>query len=167
MPSGNSASPPSLTVIACRIWRPFTKRSCAGILLAPWVSRGPGGSHYDHHYHALQLKLFAGIPHAVMEDDMYEGFFIPKGSVVLGNLWWIFSTPVIGGRHKIISIFTGQSQTTLRIMKILLSLTQIASITSIAKTVRRSILMISRLDSAGGSVLAKTLQTPMCGYAWR
>ena len=28
-------------------------------------------------------------PHASLEDDFYEGFFIPKGTVVLPNLWEI------------------------------------------------------------------------------
>ncbi|KAI0263422.1 cytochrome P450 [Gloeopeniophorella convolvens] len=27
------------------------------------------------------------IPHAVSEDDVYEGYFIPKGAVVIGNAW--------------------------------------------------------------------------------
>ncbi|KAJ7244880.1 cytochrome P450 [Mycena rebaudengoi] len=27
------------------------------------------------------------IPHATTEDDVYEGYFIPKGSTVLGNIW--------------------------------------------------------------------------------
>ncbi|KAJ7244888.1 cytochrome P450 [Mycena rebaudengoi] len=28
-----------------------------------------------------------GVPHATTEDDVYEGYFIPKGSTVLGNIW--------------------------------------------------------------------------------
>jgi cytochrome P450 len=27
------------------------------------------------------------IPHATMEDDMHDGYFIPKGATVLPNLW--------------------------------------------------------------------------------
>lgn len=30
-----------------------------------------------------------GVPHAVEEDDVYEGMFIPRGAVVLGNTWAI------------------------------------------------------------------------------
>ena len=30
-----------------------------------------------------------GVPHRVMEDDVYEGYFIPKGSLVLANLWCV------------------------------------------------------------------------------
>lgn len=29
------------------------------------------------------------IPHSVMSDDIYEGYFIPAGSIVLGNCWAI------------------------------------------------------------------------------
>ena len=28
-----------------------------------------------------------GLPHRVMEDDEYNGYRIPKGSIVLGNIW--------------------------------------------------------------------------------
>lgn len=27
------------------------------------------------------------LPHRSLEDDEYNGYFIPKGSVVLGNVW--------------------------------------------------------------------------------
>ena len=30
-----------------------------------------------------------GVPHRVTEDDVYEGYFIPKGSLVLANLWCV------------------------------------------------------------------------------
>ena len=28
-----------------------------------------------------------GIPHASVEDDEYDGYFIPKGTIVIGNTW--------------------------------------------------------------------------------
>ena len=28
-----------------------------------------------------------GLPHRLMQDDEYNGYFIPKGSIVLGNIW--------------------------------------------------------------------------------
>ncbi|KAJ7675686.1 cytochrome P450 [Mycena polygramma] len=28
-----------------------------------------------------------GVPHATSEDDIYEGYFIPKGTTVIGNIW--------------------------------------------------------------------------------
>ncbi|KDQ14783.1 hypothetical protein BOTBODRAFT_32546 [Botryobasidium botryosum FD-172 SS1] len=30
-----------------------------------------------------------GIPHALTEDDYYEGYYIPKGSIVMSNIWAI------------------------------------------------------------------------------
>jgi len=33
------------------------------------------------------------VPHATTEDDVYEGFFIPKGAVVIGNAWAILRDP--------------------------------------------------------------------------
>ncbi|KAL0957067.1 hypothetical protein HGRIS_003164 [Hohenbuehelia grisea] len=28
-----------------------------------------------------------GVPHAVIDDDVYEGYFIPKGTTLIGNIW--------------------------------------------------------------------------------
>lgn len=33
------------------------------------------------------IKLFSGLAHSVSEDDEYNGYFIPKGSIVMGNVW--------------------------------------------------------------------------------
>jgi len=35
------------------------------------------------------------IPHAATEDNVYEGFFIPKGALVIGNVWAILHDPTI------------------------------------------------------------------------
>jgi len=35
------------------------------------------------------------IPHAVTKDDVYAGFFIPKGAVVIGNTWATLHDPVL------------------------------------------------------------------------
>ncbi|KAI0669936.1 cytochrome P450 [Trametes maxima] len=34
-----------------------------------------------------------GLPHRLMEDDEYNGYYIPKGSIVLGNIWAISHDP--------------------------------------------------------------------------
>ncbi|KZT01367.1 cytochrome P450 [Laetiporus sulphureus 93-53] len=34
-----------------------------------------------------------GLPHASLEDDFYRGYFIPKGSVVIGNVWAMHMDP--------------------------------------------------------------------------
>lgn len=31
-----------------------------------------------------------GVPHAVIEDDIYEGKFIPAGATVIANQWYFF-----------------------------------------------------------------------------
>ena len=31
--------------------------------------------------------LFAGVPHSTTEDDVYKGYFIPKETIVIGNVW--------------------------------------------------------------------------------
>ncbi|TFY76981.1 hypothetical protein EWM64_g7032 [Hericium alpestre] len=36
-----------------------------------------------------------GLPHAAAEDDVYDGYFIPKGATVLGNVWAILHDPDI------------------------------------------------------------------------
>ncbi|KDQ53882.1 hypothetical protein JAAARDRAFT_415303 [Jaapia argillacea MUCL 33604] len=35
-----------------------------------------------------------GVPHNSTEDDVYNGFLIPKGSIVFGNVWSILHDPV-------------------------------------------------------------------------
>ncbi|KAI0280320.1 cytochrome P450 [Russula aff. rugulosa BPL654] len=34
-----------------------------------------------------------GVPHATASDDVYEGYFIPKGAVVLVNAWAVLHDP--------------------------------------------------------------------------
>jgi hypothetical protein len=34
-----------------------------------------------------RLRIHTGIVHANMEDDEYDGYFIPKGSFILQNNW--------------------------------------------------------------------------------
>ncbi|KAI0335310.1 cytochrome P450 [Cubamyces sp. BRFM 1775] len=34
-----------------------------------------------------------GLPHRLMQDDEYNGYFIPKGSIILGNIWAISHNP--------------------------------------------------------------------------
>ena len=35
----------------------------------------------------LTAKDQSGLPHIVTENDTYEGYFIPKGSTVIVNIW--------------------------------------------------------------------------------
>jgi len=41
-----------------------------------------------------QPVLPLSIPHASTEDDMFRGYFIPKGSLVIGNTWSVLHDPV-------------------------------------------------------------------------
>ena len=36
----------------------------------------------------------AAFPHAVEKDDVYKGYFIPKGATVFGNAWAIHMDPM-------------------------------------------------------------------------
>lgn len=40
------------------------------------------------------VAVLGGTPHANTEDDYYNGFFIPKGSTILGNLWAVLPYPM-------------------------------------------------------------------------
>jgi hypothetical protein len=47
----------------------------------------------------LQFNVFVspGVPHTAMEDGIISGYLIPKGSIILANLWYeaLFSNPAI------------------------------------------------------------------------
>ena len=31
-----------------------------------------------------------GAPHCIEQDDVHEGYFIPKGSIIMANIWCVF-----------------------------------------------------------------------------
>lgn len=33
-----------------------------------------------------------GIPHLCVEEDVYDGYRIPKGAIVMGNIWYTYLT---------------------------------------------------------------------------
>ena len=35
----------------------------------------------------LNNSVFTGVPHCPIKDDVYEGYHIPKGSIVIFNAW--------------------------------------------------------------------------------
>ncbi|KAH9976259.1 cytochrome P450 [Lactifluus volemus] len=39
--------------------------------------------------------LPVGVPHASTKDDVYDGYFIPKGAIVIGNTWAIMHDPTL------------------------------------------------------------------------
>jgi len=40
-----------------------------------------------------QMVTPLGVPHASVEDDVYRGFFIPKGSLVISDVWAVLHNP--------------------------------------------------------------------------
>ena len=38
--------------------------------------------------HRWRQVVPLGIPHRLMEDDVYGEYFIPKGTIVMGNAWY-------------------------------------------------------------------------------
>lgn len=36
---------------------------------------------------AVYIRL--GFPHCTTEDDVQDGYFIPKGSLILCNIWYV------------------------------------------------------------------------------
>ncbi|KAJ7586756.1 putative CyP450 monooxygenase [Mycena floridula] len=41
--------------------------------------------------------LMKAVPHFSLEDDVYRGYFIPKGSLVIGNSWGLLHDPALFG----------------------------------------------------------------------
>jgi hypothetical protein len=62
----------------------WSVRLCAGEALLLVVSRA-ALSIVD--VAGADLDLGLGLAHSTTEDDIYEGYFIPKGSTVLANHW--------------------------------------------------------------------------------
>ncbi|KAI0291315.1 hypothetical protein BC826DRAFT_1150247 [Russula brevipes] len=47
-----------------------------------------------------QLSVIAqGVPHATTKDDVFNGFLIPKGAIVIANSWAILHDPTIYPEH--------------------------------------------------------------------
>jgi len=47
-----------------------------------------------------------GLPHAVLKDDIYDNYFIPKGTIIVGNIWYLFRS-FMSLIRSISIIFTG------------------------------------------------------------
>ena len=43
-----------------------------------------------------------GVPHAAVRDDVYNGFLIPKGSLVIPNLWYVCRSSFQSGEELIL-----------------------------------------------------------------
>jgi hypothetical protein len=61
---------------------------------------------YLEHYtdlHSCPLSL-VGAPHYVETDDIYNGYLIPAGSIVMPNIWYTFALIVtdVSGQLKLL-----------------------------------------------------------------
>ncbi|KAJ2919360.1 hypothetical protein MD484_g975, partial [Candolleomyces efflorescens] len=55
-----------------------------------WHTVAPLGTYtLDFYQYSLNFKLFKGVAHSNAEDDEYDGHFIPKGTIILPNIWVI------------------------------------------------------------------------------
>ncbi len=51
-----------------------------------------------------------GVPHCSLQDDEYRGYFIPKGSVVIANIWYVFPRSGVCGPHTRLRLSQGHLQ---------------------------------------------------------
>ncbi|OJT05249.1 O-methylsterigmatocystin oxidoreductase [Trametes pubescens] len=52
-----------------------------------------GGSSEEDMIRDTAAVAYGGIPHLLREDDVYRGYHLPKGSIVMGNVWGITHDP--------------------------------------------------------------------------
>lgn len=38
-------------------------------------------------------SILTGVPHRLIEDDVYNGYFLPKGTIVIANIWRMLHNP--------------------------------------------------------------------------
>jgi hypothetical protein len=55
-----------------------------------------------------------GLPHMTSEEDVYRGYYIPKGAIVMGNSWSVPNASRLARRGLKNTVLTGQSCTTSR-----------------------------------------------------
>ena len=55
-----------------------------------WNLVGPLGRSFVIIIIAMILTSSEGIPHMSTNDDEYNGFYIPKGTIIMGNGWLVF-----------------------------------------------------------------------------
>jgi hypothetical protein len=63
------------------------RKLCDGILFFPGVSTYNLILEYYRQLTRWKHSKYLGVPHMSMEDDEYDGYFIPKGTLVIGNVW--------------------------------------------------------------------------------
>ena len=53
-----------------------------------WRVVAPIGK-FDHSLLSIQVEIYiiVGVPHLLTQDDVYKGYRLPKGSVIVPNAW--------------------------------------------------------------------------------
>jgi hypothetical protein len=73
------------------------------------------------------LKQEIAAPHMCTSDDEYNGYFIPKGTVILGNVWLVLMAMFLTVAPAHGTVLTGPSYTIRRCIRRLKSSNQSAS----------------------------------------
>jgi len=53
------------------------------------------------------LSVMKALPHVVDEDNEYDGYFIPKGTVVFGNAW--YDPSGVASSHPVLLMILGRA----------------------------------------------------------
>lgn len=69
-----------------------TAKRLGGNLLEIWVS---GRTHITSYKFLANRFSKIGVPHQVIKDDVHDGYFIPKGSIILPNVWSFTHDPAL------------------------------------------------------------------------
>nr|BAK09449.1 cytochrome P450 [Postia placenta] len=104
--SETTASTLSWFVLCMCAFRDAQEKASAEIEEVVGRSRPPNFSDWDQmpYVRALIKEVLRwhcvdplGLPHAAVQDDIYEGYFIPKGTICLANIWAMNRDPDIYG----------------------------------------------------------------------
>jgi len=41
------------------------------------------------------IEFDVAVPHRLIQDDIHEGYFIPKGALVIPNVWYVLSFTLV------------------------------------------------------------------------
>lgn len=109
-----------------------------------------------------------GLPHMSTEDDIYRGYYIPAGTLIMGNSWYNFGWFYLVSIFFLLWIISGRYSMIQRPSPTLCVSTQNDSSTHLmANSSLRMILYLWPLVTDGGSVLDVSWRRPNYGYPSR
>ena len=102
------------------------------------------------------LISFEGLPHMATHDGEYNGYFIPAGTTIVGNTWFVFTSAVIPPMPDIF-LYPGQFSTIQKCTRSLIFSTQTGfSISQVQANCRPSIHFQPLLGTDAEFVLGAT-----------